>query len=93
MPKEVLTARAFVERAQAKDAKFISILRVDDDTAKFKLKTTKKLFTLTVKKSDVIEQVISALPENLKVDIVDKKKAVDPYFQEDENEQNAENQE
>ncbi|EAY10958.1 60S ribosomal protein L38-1, putative [Trichomonas vaginalis G3] len=91
MPKQVLTARQFVERCMAPDAKNVVILRVNDETAKFKLKTTKQLYTLTVKKGELIQQVIDSLPEKFRDTIVDKKKKVDPYFQIDE-EQPAENQ-
>ena len=89
MPKQVLTARQFVERAQAPDAKKVTILRVDDDTAKFKLKTTKNLYTMTVKKADLINQVIEALPEKLQPEIIDKKKKVDKFYEveEDKDEQ------
>lgn len=95
MPKQVLTARQFIDRCHAPDAKNVTILRVDDDTAKFKLKTTKQLFTLTVKKGDIIQQVIDALPDKFRENeslIVDKKKKVDPYFQVDEQNQEEQQQ-
>ena len=84
MPKQVLTARQFVDRCQAPDAKKVTILRVNDDTAKFKLKTTKQLYTLTVKKADIINQIIEAIPEKLQPEIIDKKGKVDSYYQIDE---------
>ena len=90
MPKQVLTARQFVERAQAPDAKKVTILRVNDNTAKFKLKTTKQLYTLTVKKAELIDQVIEAIPEKLQPEIIDKKRKVDSYYQIDEEEEKQE---
>jgi hypothetical protein len=92
MSKQVLTARQFVDRAQAPDAKKVTIIRVDDNTAKFKLKTTKRLFTLTVKKGDLIQTVIDALPERLQPEIIDKKKKVDSFHEVDE-EQEPQNEE
>lgn len=92
MPKQVLTARQFVDRAQAPDAKKVTILRVDDNTAKFKLKTTKQLYTLTVKKGDLIQSVIDALPEKLQPEIIEKKKKVDSFNEIDEEQQEGEEQ-
>ena len=92
MPKQVLTARQFVERCQAPDAKKVTILRVDDNTAKFKLKTTKQLYTLTVKKGDLIQQIIDAIPEKLQPEIVDKKAKVDKYYEVDEEQEQQQQQ-
>lgn len=84
MPKQVLSVNDFLSATKRPDVKFLQIVRINDETAKFKLKTTKNLFTLTVKKSHMIQSIIDSIPSNIKYEIIDKKVHVDEFFKVDE---------
>jgi len=79
MPKQVVSANAFIEATRRPDVKHIKIIRVNEETAKFKLKTAKKEFSLTVKKGHLIQSIIDSIPENVKYEIVEKKQIVDQF--------------
>ena len=79
MSPKVLTARQFIERSRAPDAKLVTLKVINDDcsTAKFILKTTKSTYTLTVKRLQIINSIIDELPENLKKELKQKPKQND----------------
>ena len=49
MPKSVPTPRKFLELAARPDAKWVKVKKCGGEVTKFKLRTTKYLYTLTVK--------------------------------------------
>lgn len=73
MPKSVATPRKFLELAARPDAKAIKVKKVSDEVTKFKLRTTKYLYTLTVKQEKFAKLVTDSIPQNLEVIYLDKK--------------------
>ena len=71
MPKIVATPRAFLELAGRSDAKWVKIKKCADDNTKFKLRTTKYLYTLVVKPK-FVDLVQGSIPEGLEVTHLDK---------------------
>ena len=67
MPKSVKTPRAFLELANKPDAKWIKVKKINDDVAKFKLRTTRYLYTLTVKQQKFVKLVTDSIPQGLEV--------------------------
>ena len=73
MPKSVATPRKFLELAARPDAKTIKVKKVSDEVTKFKLRTTKYLYTLTVKQEKFAKLVTDSIPKELEVIYLDKK--------------------
>ncbi|EAY18995.1 ribosomal protein L38e, putative [Trichomonas vaginalis G3] len=72
MPKQVTTPKEFLALAARSDAKWVKVKKSNDDNTKFKLRTTKYLYTLTVKPK-FVELVQNSIPESLEVIVLDKK--------------------
>ncbi|EAY20863.1 60S ribosomal protein L38-2, putative [Trichomonas vaginalis G3] len=72
MPKQVATPKEFLALAARPDAKWVKVKKVNDDLTKFKLRTTKFLYTLVVKPK-FVELVQNSIPESLEVIVLDKK--------------------
>ncbi|KAH0787204.1 ribosomal protein L38e [Histomonas meleagridis] len=74
MPKSVATPRKFLELAARPDAKWVKVKKVkkSGDT-KFKLRTTKYLYTLTVKQPKFVQLVTESIPQGLEVIYLDKR--------------------
>ena len=73
MPKSVATPRKFLELAARPDAKNIKVKKVSDEITKFKLRTSKYLYTLTVKQEKFSKLVTESIPSNLEVIYLDNK--------------------
>ena len=72
MPKQVQTPKEFLALCQRSDAKWIHIKKAQNDMTKFKLRTTKYLYTLSVKPK-FVELVRNSIPEQLECVDLDKK--------------------
>ena len=72
MPKQVQTPKEFLSLCQRSDAKWIHIKKAKNDITKFKLRTTKYLYTLCVKPK-FVELVRNSIPEKLECVDLDKK--------------------
>ena len=72
MPKQLTTPKAFVDLAKRSDAKWVKVKKVNDDLTKFKLRTTKYLYTLSVKPK-FVDLVQQSIPDTLEIRFVDKK--------------------
>jgi large subunit ribosomal protein L38e len=75
MPKSVPTPRKFLELANRGDAKWVKVKKLPQDVTKFKLRTSKYLYTLVVKQQKFIELVTTSIPDKLEVIHLDKKSA------------------
>lgn len=73
MPKSVTTPRKFLELAARQDAKWVKVKKVNDEITKFKLRTTKYLYTLTVKQAKFVQLVTESIPQGLEVIYLDKR--------------------
>ena len=71
MPKIVATPRAFLELTARPDAKWVKVKKCTDDNTKFKLRTTRYLYTLVVKPK-FVDLVTKSIPEALEVIQLDK---------------------
>lgn len=72
MPKSIATPRKFLELANRSDAKWVKVKTVSEEITKFKLRTTKYLYTLTVKQNKFINLVKDSIPPGLEVIYLDK---------------------
>jgi hypothetical protein len=72
MPKTTPSPRQFVELAQRPDAKWVKIMKPNDNFTKFKLRTASHLYTVIVK-DQFARMVIDAMPAELDVHYVEKK--------------------
>jgi large subunit ribosomal protein L38e len=75
MPKSVTQPKKFLELCSRPDAKSIKVKKLKEDVTKFKLRTTKYLYTLTVKQSKIVKLVTDAIPQNLEVIYIGKQEA------------------
>lgn len=73
MPKSVQQPKKFLELVARPDAKWVKIKKVTDEVTKFKLRTTKYLYTLTIKQPKFTQLVTESIPQNLEVIYLDKK--------------------
>lgn len=73
MPKSVTTPRKFLELAGRQDAKWVKVKKVNDEVTKFKLRTAKYLYTLTVKQAKFVQLVTESIPKELEVIYLDKR--------------------
>ena len=73
MPKSVPTPRKFLELAGRPDAKWVKVKKCGGEVTKFKLRTTKYLYTLTVKQAKFVTLVQDSIPQTLEVIYLDKK--------------------
>jgi large subunit ribosomal protein L38e len=74
MPRSVPNPRKFLELAARADAKWVKVKKVTPEITKFKLRTSKYLYTLVVKQAKFCELVTTSIPEKLEVIELDKKK-------------------
>jgi large subunit ribosomal protein L38e len=80
MPKSVSNSRKFLELAARPDAKWVKVKKLkkggtgEDQTTKFKLRTSKYLYTLVVQKTKFIDLITSSIPQSLEVIYIDQKK-------------------
>ena len=72
MPKPVQTPRKFLELAGRSDAKWVKVKKVKNGDTKFKLRTAKYLYTLTVKQAKFVQLVTESIPQGLEVIHLDK---------------------
>ena len=69
MPKLVQTPKEFLELCNRPDAKWVHVKKSENDTTKFKLRTSSYLYTLVVKEK-FVELVRNSIPDTLEcVDI------------------------
>ena len=73
MPKQVQTPKEFLSLCNRSDAKWIHVKKAKNDMTKFKLRTTKYLYTLSVKPK-FVELVRNSIPDALEVIDLDAKK-------------------
>lgn len=73
MPKSVATPRKFLELAGKQDAKWVKVKKVSDEITKFKLRTKKYLYTLTVKQAKFVQLVTESIPQSVEVIYLDKR--------------------
>ena len=73
MPKPVQTPRKFLEFAARPDAKWVKVKKVKNGDTKFKLRTTRYLYTLTVKQAKFVQLVTESIPQGLEVIYLDKR--------------------
>ena len=73
MPKQVQTPKEFLALCQRSDAKWIHVKKAKNDITKFKLRTTKYLYTLAVKPK-FVELVRNSIPDTLDCLDLDAKK-------------------
>ena len=73
MPKSVPTPRKFLELAARPDAKWVKVKKCGGEITKFKLRTTKYLYTLVVKQAKFTSLVTESIPKGLEVIYLDKK--------------------
>jgi large subunit ribosomal protein L38e len=72
MPKSVTQPKKFLELAGRPDAKWIKVKKVGEEETKFKLRTSKYLYTLTVKQAKIVKLVVDAFPASLEIIHLDK---------------------
>jgi len=73
MPKSVPAPRRFLELCARPDARWLKVKIVSADTTKFKLRTSKYLYTIVLKEK-FIKLVTDSLPPSLEVIHLDKEK-------------------
>jgi large subunit ribosomal protein L38e len=79
MPKYVSNSRTFLELAARPDAKWVKVKKIKksgpdgEEVTKFKLRTSKYLYTLVVSKSKFTDLITSSIPRELEVIYLDKK--------------------
>ncbi|OHT17486.1 ribosomal protein L38e [Tritrichomonas foetus] len=73
MPKSVSAPKKFLELVNRSDAKWVKIKKVSADVTKFKLRTTKYLYTLTIKQPKFTQLVTESIPQGLEVIYLDKR--------------------
>jgi large subunit ribosomal protein L38e len=79
MPKFVANSRNFLELAARPDAKWVKVKKIKkggadgEEITKFKLRTSKYLYTLVVSKSKFTDLITSSIPRELEVIYLDKK--------------------
>ena len=73
MPKSVTQPKKFLELVNRPDAKWVKIKKVSDEVTKFKLRTTKYLYTLTIKQPKFTQLVTESIPQSLEVIYLDKR--------------------
>ena len=73
MPKSVATPRTFLQLAVRPDAKWVKVKKCGGEVTKFKLRTAKYLYTLTVKQAKFTTLVTESIPKGLEVIYLDKK--------------------
>ncbi|OHT02543.1 ribosomal protein L38e [Tritrichomonas foetus] len=73
MPKSVSQPKKFLELVNRSDAKWVKIKKVTGDVTKFKLRTTKYLYTLTIKQPKFTQLVTESIPQGLEVIYLDKR--------------------
>lgn len=66
MPKQIKEIKDFLQKARKKDAKSVKIKR-NKDNVKFKIRTTKYLYTLVIPEKDKAEKLKQSLPPGLQV--------------------------
>jgi large subunit ribosomal protein L38e len=76
MPKSVTQPKKFLELAGRPDAKWIKVKKVGDEVTKFKLRTSKYLYTLTVKQAKIMQLVVDAFPPSVEIIHLDKASGV-----------------
>lgn len=67
MPKAVATPRQLLDLCNRKDAKWIKVKKINDDVTKYKLRTSKYLYTLTVRQAKFAALVNESIPNTLEV--------------------------
>jgi large subunit ribosomal protein L38e len=72
MPQSVATPKKFLALAMRSDAKWVKVKKLKDDVTKFKLRTSKYLYTVTVKQAKLVQLVSEAIPASLEVMYLDK---------------------
>lgn len=72
MPKLVKTSKEFLTLCHRSDAKWVKVKEFGDKT-KFKLRTTKYLYTVVVENDKMKGLLQNSIPQNLEVIILDKK--------------------
>ena len=65
MPKQIVDIRDFLEKARRKDAKNIKIKKTAQGVTKFKIRTSKYLYTLVLADKEKAEQILKTLPPGL----------------------------
>lgn len=73
MPKSVTQPKKFLELVNRPDAKWVKIKKVSEEVTKFKLRTSKYLYTLTIKQPKFTTLVTESIPQQLEVIYLDKK--------------------
>ena len=73
MPKFVRTTKEFVTLCSRTDAKWVKI-KENGDSTKFKLRTSKYLYTVKVDGEKMKELLKGSIPQNLEVIVLDSKK-------------------
>lgn len=66
MPKQIMEIKDFLLTARKKDAKSVKIKR-NKDSVKFKVRTTRYLYTLVVPDKEKAEKLKQSLPPGLQV--------------------------
>ncbi|KAH7033445.1 ribosomal protein L38e [Microdochium trichocladiopsis] len=78
MPQEIADIKQFIEICRRKDASSARIKKnKKTNQSKFKVRCSKKLYTLVLKDSDKVEKLKQSLPPNLQIKeigVVSKKK-------------------
>jgi large subunit ribosomal protein L38e len=72
MPKSVTQPKKFLALAGRSDAKWIKVKKLKPDITKFKLRTSKYLYTFSVRQNKIVKLVTDAFPTNLEVIYIDK---------------------
>jgi len=65
MPKQTTDIRDFLKRSRAKDAKYVKIKK-DKNNTKFKLRSSRYLYTLVVSDPAKAEKIKQSFPPGLK---------------------------
>ncbi|CAN6674969.1 large ribosomal subunit protein eL38 [Trichomonascus vanleenenianus] len=72
MPKEITDIKEFLETARRAGVKSASVKKNGKET-KFKIRASRKLYTLVVKDQDKAKKLIHSLPPGLKTTEISKK--------------------
>jgi large subunit ribosomal protein L38e len=67
MPKTVATPRQLIDLCNRTDANWIKVKKISGDVTKFKLRTTKYLYTLTVRQAKFAALVNESIPNTLEI--------------------------
>mmetsp|Transcript_8595 Transcript_8595/g.12671 ORF Transcript_8595/g.12671 Transcript_8595/m.12671 type:complete len:81 (+) Transcript_8595:40-282(+) len=80
MPKQIFEIKDFLLKARRRDAKSVTVKvnqsKNKNRTTKFKLRTTKYLYTLVVRDAQKAKKIKNSFPPELNVDVIQKKKVL-----------------